>query len=384
MGLFMQSQISKLLIITFLVCSAFISAQAKEAAKPILSDSQIKQLGYKEASNLPSELPGYRPLKRVLLNFVGADQIKKLQSLAPAIEFVSVDALAESGAKVTGSFDAIVLSCGSPVSLKYITNVAWVHSFAAGVEDCLSHPSLEPLKGNYILTNSRGAAAATIAEHAIGMTMSFSRGLHVFRDSQGNAAWDRQLISGNKLTTTINGKTMLILGLGAIGKEVAQRAKALGMTVTATRNSSREKPDFVDYVGLSDETLTLAKAADVIVNTLPLTASTKGVLDETFFKAMKNSALLVSVGRGATTNTNDLLAALKAGELRGAALDVTDPEPLPSGHPLWKQKNVIITPHIAGTGGGSSDQTLSLMLENLRRYQADKPLLNMVDKQAGY
>jgi phosphoglycerate dehydrogenase-like enzyme len=277
-----------------------------------------------------------------------------------------------------------VLSCGSPVSLKYVTDVAWVHSFAAGVEDCLSHPSLAPLKGNYILTNSRGAAAATIAEHAIGMTMSFSRGLHVFRDSQANASWDRQLISGNKLTTTINGKTMLILGLGAIGKEVAQRAKALGMTVIATRNSSREKPDFVDYVGLSDETLTLAKTADVIVNTLPLTASTKGVLDEKFFKAMKNSALLVSVGRGATTNTSDLLAALQAGELRGAALDVTDPEPLPSGHPLWKQKNVIITPHIAGTGGSSSDRTVSLMLENLRRYQADKPLLNMVDKKAGY
>ncbi len=99
---------------------------------------------------------------------------------------------------------------------------------------------------------------------------------------------------------------------------------------------------------------------------------------------MKYSALLVSVGRGATTNTDDLIAALQAGELRGAALDVTDPEPLPTDHPLWKQKNVIITPHIAGTGSGSIDGAFKLMLENLRRYQSDEPLLNTVNKEAGY
>ena len=292
--------------------------------------------------------------------------------------------MGESGNKISGDFDAIVLSCGAPASLKHVTDVAWVHSFAAGVEDCLSHPTLIALNGNYILTNGRGTAAATIAEHVIAMTMSFSRGLHIFRDSQSNASWDRQLIYGTTLTTTVNGKTMLILGLGSIGKEVARRAKALGMRVTATRNSSREGPDYVDYVGLADETLALVKEADVVVNTLPATPSTKGFLDGKFFKAMKSSALLVSVGRGATTNTDDLIAALQAGDLRGAALDVTDPEPLPSDHPLWKQKNVIITPHIAGTGSGSIDGAFKLMLENLRRYQSDEPLLNTVNKEAGY
>jgi len=156
------------------------------------------------------------------------------------------------------------------------------------------------------------------------------------------------------------------------------------MRVTATRNSSREGPDYIDYVGLADETLALVKEADVVVNTLPATPSTKGFLDGKFFKAMKSSALLVSVGRGATTNTDDLIAALQAGELRGAALDVTDPEPLPTDHPLWKQKNVIITPHIAGTGSGSIDGAFKLMLENLRRYQSDEPLLNTVNKEAGY
>jgi phosphoglycerate dehydrogenase-like enzyme len=380
----MQHQISKVLIISFLVCTGFFTAHAKDAPKPILSDLQITQLGYKEASTLPSELKGHRPLNRVLVNFVGVDEIKLLQSIAPDIEFVSIEAMGESGNKISGDFDAIVLSCGAPASLKHVTDVAWVHSFAAGVEDCLSHPTLIALNGNYILTNGRGTAAATIAEHVIAMTMSFSRGLHIFRDSQSNASWDRQLIYGTTLTTTVNGKTMLILGLGSIGKEVARRAKALGMRVTATRNSSREGPDYVDYVGLADETLALVKEADVVVNTLPATPSTKGFLDGKFFKAMKSSALLVSVGRGATTNTDDLIAALQAGDLRGAALDVTDPEPLPSDHPLWKQKNVIITPHIAGTGSGSIDGAFKLMLENLRRYQSDEPLLNTVNKEAGY
>lgn len=381
----MQRQTSNAVIICFLFCTVFFTVQAKDVAKPILSDREIEQLGYKEADKSPSEFTGYRPLKRVLLNVVGAEEIKILQSIAPNVEFVSFDAAVAAAEKITGNFDAIVIGyCGAVDSLSYASDVAWVHSFSAGVEGCLSNPNLEALKGNYTFTNGRGTAAAIIAEHVIAMTMSFSRGLHVFRDSQTNSSWDRKLIYGNELTTTINGKTILILGLGSIGKEVAQRAKALGMKVIATRNSSRQGPDYVDYVGLSDETIALAKEADVVVNTLPATASTIGLLDEKFFKAMKNTALLVSVGRGVTTNTDDLIAALQAGELRGAALDVTDPEPLPSDHPLWKQKNVIITPHIAGTGGGSNTRAFKLMLENVRRYQADKPLLNTVNKEAGY
>lgn len=380
----MQRQTSNVLIICFLFCSVFFTAQAKDLAKPVLSDLEIEQYGYKEADKSPSELAGYRPLKRVLLNFVGADEIKILQSIAPNIEFVSSEAVAAAGEKIVGSYDAVMLGCGMGDSLNHAIGVAWVHSFSAGVEGCLSNATLKAMQDNYILTNGRGTAAATIAEHVIAMTMSFSRGLHVFRDSQTNASWDRQLIFGNNITTTINKKTMLVLGLGAIGKEVAQRANALGMKVIATRNSSREGPNYVDYVGLSGETLTLVETADVVVNTLPSTDSTRGFLDKEFFKAMKSSALLVSVGRGATTNSDDLVAALQAGELRGAALDVTDPEPLPSDHALWKQKNVIITPHIAGTGSGSSDRAFKLMLENVRRYQADQPLLNTVNKEAGY
>ena len=163
----MQHQIFKVLIISFLVCTGFFTAHAKDAPKPILSDLQITQLGYKEASTLPSELKGHRPLNRVLVNFVGVDEIKLLQSIAPDIEFVSIEAMGESGNKISGDFDAIVLSCGAPASLKHVTDVAWVHSFAAGVEDCLSHPTLIALNGNYILTNGRGTAAATIAEHVI-------------------------------------------------------------------------------------------------------------------------------------------------------------------------------------------------------------------------
>ena len=177
---------------------------------------------------------------------------------------------------------------------------------------------------------------------------------------------------------------MLILGLGSIGTEVARRADALGMRVLATRNSSREGPDYVEYVGLTDETLTLAEQADVVVNALPLTDSTKGFVDIDFFDTLKSSAIYISVGRGGTTDTDALLAALENKTISGAALDVTDPEPLPSSHPLWEQDNVIITPHISGVGGDSIEKRETLILENLRRYQAGETILNMVDVNLGY
>jgi phosphoglycerate dehydrogenase-like enzyme len=196
--------------------------------------------------------------------------------------------------------------------------------------------------------------------------------------------WARDLLNEGNVTTTVGGKTLLVLGLGAIGKEVAKRANGLGMQVLATRNRSRSGPDYVEYVGLAEETLELAKRADVVVNALPLTDSTAGFIDADFFKAMPDSAYYISVGRGATTDTKALMQALDNREIAGAGLDVTDPEPLPKDHPLWQKTNVIITPHLAGTGGESRRRTFALAIENLRRFQAGEPLLNVVNTELGY
>ena len=156
------------------------------------------------------------------------------------------------------------------------------------------------------------------------------------------------------------------------------------MNVLATRNSRREGPDYVSYVGLADELLELTKQADVVINTAPLTEKTNGMFNAEFFKAMQSHAYFVSVGRGKSANTDDLVAALKNGELGGAGLDVFDPEPLPAGHPLWQQPRVIITPHMAFRSEKLRERVWILVEENLRRYVNGDKLISLVDFQRGY
>jgi phosphoglycerate dehydrogenase-like enzyme len=140
----------------------------------------------------------------------------------------------------------------------------------------------------------------------------------------------------------------------------------------------------VEYVGLADEYRTLAADADVVVNATPLTPDTRGMFDAGFFAAMKDTAYFINIGRGESVVTADLTAALQAGEIAGAGLDVTDPEPLPPGHPLWSMRNVIITPHIATSSDLRSERTITLVAENLRRYLRGDPMLSVVDLERGY
>jgi phosphoglycerate dehydrogenase-like enzyme len=182
---------------------------------------------------------------------------------------------------------------------------------------------------------------------------------------------------------SVAGKTLLVAGLGGIGTEAARRGAALGMRVIATRRSTRQGPDFVDYVGLADELLTLAGEADFIINALPLTPETVGIFDAEFFAAVKRGAYFVSMGRGAITGTSDLVAALLSGQLGGAGLDVTDPEPLPAEHPLWQMDNVIITPHVGGWGGERERHGI-LLVENVGRFIRGDALFNVVLPERGY
>lgn len=156
------------------------------------------------------------------------------------------------------------------------------------------------------------------------------------------------------------------------------------MRVVATRGSRREGPGFIEYVGLADEAITLAQQADVVVNAAPLTAQTQGLFDADFFEGMKPSAYFISVGRGKSTVTDDLVAALAEGKIAGAALDVTDPEPLPQDHPLWGDPRVIITPHISAQSPETLQRIGLLVAENMRRYIAGEPLLSVVNVKRGY
>ena len=265
-----------------------------------------------------------------------------------------------------------------PRILNQLENLRWIHTYLVGVDRCLSDPGVR--KMDFIMSNNQRVSGPSIAELAITMTLMLSRKLHYYQEQQDQQRWARTA----ELSTDLSGKTLLILGLGGIGTETARRASALGMRVIATRNSSRKGPEFVDKVGLADEMYEFAGEADFVVNALPLTDKTNGVIDRRFFDALRPGAYYISVGRGKTTVTDDLVAALNDGTLAGAGLDVTDPEPLPSDHPLWVAKNVVITPHIAGRNFDSVQRTLIIARENLRRYVLGEKLLSVVDVERGY
>ena len=207
--------------------------------------------------------------------------------------------------------------------------------------------------------------------------------MHIFQQQQQIAVWKR-LPNPAKQVMEVNGKTMLVVGLGGIGRQIAKRAYGLGMRVTAIRNSSREGPDYVDYVGLPDELLKLTKEADVIVNITPLTKNTTGLFNREFFQTMKPTAYFINMGRGKSVITDDLMDALNKHHIAGAGVDVTDPEPLPPDHPLWKTPNVIITPHNSAPSDQMLERFWILVRENLRRYVAGEPMLNVVDLKRGY
>jgi len=261
------------------------------------------------------------------------------------------------------------------------SNIRWVQTYNAGVERCLTS-SVFSDRG-VLLTNMQRVAGPAMAEHVIALMLSFARSLPAYHDAQRRSAWDRTP-AGAPAAFTLDGKTLLVVGLGGIGTEVARRAHALGMTVLATRATPRPAPAFVSEVGLAGDLTRFAPRADIVVNTLPLTPDTRGQFDARVFATMKKGAYFINVGRGATVVTADLVAALRSGALAGAGLDVVDPEPLPSDHPLWTMPNVIITPHSSSDSDVDEESRWLVVRENLRRYVAGQRMLSVVDPARGY
>ncbi len=340
-------------------------------------DKLVERADLAEGPVAVRDLPRYRVPRRVLISDKGID-VDGIAEAFPELEFIVASNLAEAMRHVA-SVDAILGFCDERLFAR-APQLVWVQNYQAGSERCLTVSDVA--NGSVLLTNMQKMSSPVIAEHAIAMMMSLSRNLPGFAREMEEGAWAR-----NEQFTApmrpVAGKTLLVAGLGGIGTEVARLGAALDMRVIGTRNSSREGPDFVDYVGLSHELSDLVAKADVIVNALPLTESTTGVFDSDLFAAFKKDSIFINVGRGRTVDTAALLAALKSGHLAGAGLDVTDPEPLPRKHPLWQMPNVIITPHVA-SAGGERERHRVLLTENIRRYVAGEALLNVVDPQKGY
>lgn len=341
------------------------------------AESVIEHYGLEQAATPVSERAGWRKPKRILVGGFVTGVGAALQSSAPDVEFV----VAKPGeiAKQAAGVDAVIGFC-TPELLAAGTSIRWIQLVTAGVESCVGIAAVR--ERDILVTNMQRIGGPIIAEHVMGMVLAFTRGIDLYVPAQARGEWRRTTPPGRM--AVIDGKTMLVVGLGGIGSEVAKRAHALGMKVVATRASGRTGPQFVSYVGLPDELHKLAAEADFVVNTAPLTPQTTGIFDAAFFAKMKPTAYFINVARGRSVVTAALLDALNGKKIAGAGLDVTDPEPLPQDHPLWKAPNVIITPHVANDSDLGYDAQLKVVQENLRRYLAGERMLSVVDVGKGY
>ena len=255
----------------------------------------------------------------------------------------------------------------------------WIHSPAAGVDGML-YP--EMVRSPVVITNSRGMAADTIAEHAIAVTLAMFRRLHVAVQRQVERRWAQDEIASGAPNRSVSGSHVLIVGFGAIGRAVGARFEALGADVVGIRR--RPDGSAPGRVAGPERLHDLLRAADVVVICAPQTSDTRHLIGAPELSVMRSDALLVNVSRGQLVDEAALVEALRTNRIGGAALDVFEDEPLARDSPLWSLPNTLITPHTSGFRPDHWDAATDLFSENLRRFEAGQPLLNVVDKQAGY
>jgi phosphoglycerate dehydrogenase-like enzyme len=372
-------------ILCGLILTLCLGVTALGAGPDAATAQLISDLGLREAKAPVSTSGVWQKPRRIVVTILDRQKASKpdavawLKEVAGEAEIVVATSREVPAAQLEGA-DVLLGYCTHD-NLKNGKALRYILNYSAGVDNCASSPLAQARE--ILVTNMQRVYGPGIAEHVIGMVYTLTRKLYVFRDRQREQQWDRAAVERMSMQE-VQGRTLLVAGLGGIGTEIARRAHGLGMRVIATRNSSREGPDFVAYVGLSDELHTLAGQADVVVNATPLTPGTTGLFDRRFFSAMKPGAYFINVGRGRSVVTEDLIEALNSERIGGAALDVTDPEPLPPNHPLWTAKNVFITPHVSASSDEQMGRYWLVVRENLRRYVNGERMLSVVDLKRGY
>lgn len=253
------------------------------------------------------------------------------------------------------------------------SRLKWMHATGAGIEEFLIP---EFVQSNIVFTNGKIIQGPEVADHAVALMLTFTRNLH--------------LILGNRLKgpmprpVELRGKTALVAGVGGIGFLIAERCKAFGMKVIAVNPEQLPMTQCVDTWVPPDQLSEVLPEADFVLVAAPVTELSRKMFGAAEFSAMKSESVFVVVSRGKTYDTEALVSALKAGEIGGAGLDVTDPEPLPENHPLRAMDNVVLTPHIAGWSDHNRARSFELVKTNIHRFVNDLPLINLVNKELGY
>ena len=309
-----------------------------------------------------------------------AAHVRRLQDWFPEHAILHATSAAQT-LELIPEADVILMSELRAPQFAAARKVRWIHSPAAGVGGML-FPEL--VASPVILTNSRGLGATTIAEHVLAVTLAVFRRLPMVFASQQERRWAQAEAFGPPGPKTIAGARALVIGMGAIGQEVARHFVALGAAVTGIRRRAAQEDGASLRIESPGRLLHLLPEADVVVIAAPLTRETRHLIGTRELAAMRADALVVNVSRGKIIDETALIRALADNTIGGAALDVFEHEPLAADNPLWSMPNVLITPHMAGFRSEHWNDVIALFAENLRRFVDGRDLLNVVDKVAGY
>ncbi len=319
------------------------------------------------------------PLRIVVHNDVTDEMIARLQDAAPDIDAMACHSNAEMASSIEAFRPDVVYSVRFDVSQPFPRDELlgdagpkWISVGGSGC-DHLGQWDTDRVT----VTNSAGVASAMMAEFVFGCCLHFTLDIPRLQRDKATKTWPIRMVS------PLQGKTLLIVGLGQTGQAVATRAKAFGMTVLGTR-ARPQSVDNVDEVHAADDLPELWGQADFICVCVPLLASTKGLIGPTAFEAMKPSAILVDVSRGGVIVPDAAIEAMTNGKIRGAAFDVFATEPLPKDSPYWELPNTLISPHCSAVYEGWDLASFDMFLDNLKRWQAGEALRNIVDPTRGY
>lgn len=321
-----------------------------------------------------SSASGQGSKKKILVTGVGEAMVARLKQAAPA-DVEIVGAAPAQVATEIGDADALISAQITRQQLAAAKRLKWVQILNAGAEDYIPI-----LKGTDVtLTNLKVVLGPEVADHAMALLLALTRGLY---ETIPARRWEVPRDVGRM--TELHGKTAVIVGVGGVGTQIAERAAGFEMTVIGVDPKEAAPSSAVKQMVRPDQLDSVLPQADVVFVTVPETPATKGMIGPKQFGELKRGAYFICVSRGTVYSTDALVDALTNRRLAGAGLDVTDPEPLPADHALWKFPNVVITPHIAGASDVASARVMELLEENIRLFASGQPLKNVVDKEKGY
>lgn len=316
-------------------------------------------------------------MTRIVLCFPVEDQhVDQIQQTVPDWEVINAGQ--EGVAKELFEADIFCGHAKVPVDWEGVVaqgQLRWIQSSAAGMDHCLVPPVID---SEIVVSSASGLFANQVAEQTLALLYGHIRSMPTFYAAQQKREFIR------RPTGDLHGKRIGIVGFGGNGRRIAEFLAPLGCQILATDLFPRKKPDYVDELWEADQLDRLLAAVDVVIVCIPLNEKTAGLFNAERFACMPAGSLFVNVARGQVVVENDLISSLQRGHLGGAALDVTETEPLPDKSPLWQMENVIITPHVGAQSARRVSDTVDFFCENIERFQQGLPPLNLVDKKLGF